>query len=635
MANRLLKFATTEVITQGRPAVPYRPAYTVSYTVYEFEPTTGGNTRFGSGAGAGGGGRGEPSVRVTDSLSVPRDVAAAMAAGAAGGRTGRPAQPASGSAGANAGKMVPVTRTIHYPAQPAIPAVAPVIMARGAADWDGGARSIALAGGGVQFRFRVSRSAIGILCGLSAFHRPRSFAAVDYGFHIHATGVTVVESGRTRVTISGVVLADQPEFAVRRVLNRIDYLVDGVVRYTSQTLDNRPLFGDAVLYSPLDTIDSPVLEPAEDGGVAGRLRIIGNAYATAYAEVVGYVPLPNMLAGVANDAVVDGRVPAPVPMIADYEYAFAGGQVPRPGLTVTFRGPEVGLAGVAGLVCKPLLSAILRVGSVGRVDSAAPAPKPLIADYNYAYGGGVWPMTGYRMGMWEDHNPYGVIVAGSDMLLLDYIDFDYPIVMIMHDGLQLVDSNEITVAVGIVMQEVVALLDSLTFTAALRLVMQETLRLSSAGATAAAAGHEYAVDVATGALVQYQGLGLRHFTRTADGRLWGVSPDGICGLASGAQVAKAVVDLGTSELGTSQMKRLSVAFLGLRTDGEVYLRVVADGREQVYRARNTGANNLKVPLAKGVAARHWQFVLEVEDASFATFDSLEVEVGTSQRRIDR
>jgi hypothetical protein len=80
------------------------------------------------------------------------------------------------------------------------------------------------------------------------------------------------------------------------------------------------------------------------------------------------------------------------------------------------------------------------------------------------------------------------------------------------------------------------------------------------------------------------------------------------------------------------VKRLDTAYLGVRTDGQVFVRVVADdGRERIYRAAGQ-ANVRRSNLGKGVAGRYWNLKLELVDASFCEVDSIELSVGATIRR---
>ncbi|MFM9458754.1 hypothetical protein, partial [Streptomyces europaeiscabiei] len=81
---------------------------------------------------------------------------------------------------------------------------------------------------------------------------------------------------------------------------------------------------------------------------------------------------------------------------------------------------------------------------------------------------------------------------------------------------------------------------------------------------------------------------------------------------------------GTMDFGTNQQKRMAMAYVGVRTDGEVYLRFSTDGIDRVYRIMTRGDIGRAV-LAKGVSARQWNVQLELVDATYATVDSMEFE----------
>lgn len=123
-----------------------------------------------------------------------------------------------------------------------------------------------------------------------------------------------------------------------------------------------------------------------------------------------------------------------------------------------------------------------------------------------------------------------------------------------------------------------------------------------------------------------------------NGVTYGIKSDGLyrlSGITDNGQLINAELDIGAKDWGVPNVKRVSSAYLGIRSDGDVYLKVVVDDKHtNVYRFEDTQSQR-RTFMAKGVAGRYWRMNLVLEDITYAEIDSLEFEVGLSQRRIRR
>lgn len=176
----------------------------------------------------------------------------------------------------------------------------------------------------------------------------------------------------------------------------------------------------------------------------------------------------------------------------------------------------------------------------------------------------------------------------------------------------------------------------LTLDGELRARYTEGLRVSDAADFGRRDPLQYAVNVATGALTSYQGFDFSSFARIG-GQLYGAKADGIYLIAGegddGAPIS-AWIDFGDDDMDESYVKQIDVAWLGLGTDAQCFLRVTADsGRERIYRVQ--GASTRRAKLKSGVRGRTWRVVLELVDASYAKLDFVELNVGLTQRRFAR
>jgi hypothetical protein len=163
------------------------------------------------------------------------------------------------------------------------------------------------------------------------------------------------------------------------------------------------------------------------------------------------------------------------------------------------------------------------------------------------------------------------------------------------------------------------------------LAMQQISIMGHAGAARRQA-LQYAVNYMTGALTTYQDFDFIGFTQH-EGDAYAWRKDGLYRLGvDGQESMQLLADFGATDYAEARLKRAAMGFVGVRTDGECYLRITADDEvERVYKLVGNG-NQKRASLAKGVESRYWNVRLELTDASFATVDNIELEVGVTQRR---
>jgi len=112
----------------------------------------------------------------------------------------------------------------------------------------------------------------------------------------------------------------------------------------------------------------------------------------------------------------------------------------------------------------------------------------------------------------------------------------------------------------------------------------------------------------------------------------------IGGALDEAAVINAIVRTGLTDFSTerttnNQITRITDAYVNVRTDGEMTLKVITEGGEYDYPVRaKEGFYPNRVPLGKGAKSKHWQF--EISNVEGADFDlnSLAVTPVKTQRR---
>lgn len=237
-----------------------------------------------------------------------------------------------------------------------------------------------------------------------------------------------------------------------------------------------------------------------------------------------------------------------------------------------------------------------------------------------------------------------VTIVSSDIESPDSITFSdtheliNPLILLSTDSIDVGETSTLTIYVDLIISEKIDIGEAVTIGDIVNMLISEGIYVSEGGsALSRPEPIQYSVNLITGAASAYTGFGFNGFV-SVDGISYGWRSDGLYKIGAetdDGENISALVDFGVSDYGNARIKTISTAWLGVRTDGQVYVKAIADdGREVVYRA-TASTDTHKAIMAKGVSGRQWSLVLEIADASFASLDSVELEVGISQRRFGR
>jgi len=543
------------------------------------------------------------------------------------------------------------------PAQPAVPGVTVV---KGAAGWDGGARTVAAVSVGASFTCVVPAGVIGVMVCLARDSSLRNESWIDYGIRFQVReDARIVEAGKEVKVLAGVRTTKPWTVTVRRAGDAIYYMLDGELVHTTMRQDNRVLYGAAVLYSDQDAVRDAVIAAATSGAVTGTIpRPIPTIYDAEYSSVIGRLPLPGLTmdSSSTQGGQVQGRTPKMTAIITDRNYGLVDGRVPRPALSAALGSAPIEFVSAGGLVPRPGVYIHGLAGEVATVNAVQPRILGLITGYpadapraSYGSVGGVWPTSGYQGALIPIDTAEltsGHISLNQALLIGENYELDQPILLVISDGIRAGATVQFQMLAAAALHEMVTVSGGLELSGEMAAVIRsaitcrEAVRFSTPSADGSGnadngalfpgnAAMGYAVNIITGALAEYDGQQFTHMAR-AGGQLWAIGPDGLYRLAEGGTLS-ALLDLGTTGNDANSLSCVANAFVGIRTDGELYLRATTDGAEHIYRAIPRG-DTYRFDLAKGVSARNWSFSLELMDASYASIDSVEFLVGATTRR---
>lgn len=552
-----------------------------------------------------------------------------------------------------------VWQEVGLPPLPAQPAVPGSVVVQGAAGWDGGARSVEQVPIGATFSCTVPAGVIGAIVGIARDSTVRNESWIEYGvrFQVREQG-RIVEAGKEVAVLEGIRTNKPWTVTIQRAGDAIYYLLDDQLVHTTLRQDNRVLYGAAVLYSDQDYASNAAIAAATTGTLSGSLpRPTPTIYDAEYNSVTGRLPLPaiGLQAGSRQTGAVAGRLPKLTGIITDQAYAFASGRVARPVLSAKL-GPEpIEFVSAGGLTPRPGVYIHGITGEVATVDAQQGPIHGLITGFSDAtpratYGavGGVWPSSGYQgvvIPIDTAELVSGRVAVNQALLIAENYELDQPILLVISDEIRAGATIQVQMLSTAAMHEMVAVSGDVGLAGEMGAVIRSAIAcraavrfsaLSSDGVTEESdalfpgnAAMGYAVNIITGALAEYDGQQFTHMAR-AGGQLWAIGADGLYRLAEGGTLS-ALLDLGTSGHGAERLSCVAHAFVGIRTDGELYLRATTDGAEHVYRAIPRG-DTYRFDLGKGVSARNWSLSLELVDASYASIDSVEFLVGATTRR---
>lgn len=147
----------------------------------------------------------------------------------------------------------------------------------------------------------------------------------------------------------------------------------------------------------------------------------------------------------------------------------------------------------------------------------------------------------------------------------------------------------------------------------------------------------WVANVATAAHSRYAQYGFNSFAKF-NGKYYGCKSDGIYELdgdSDGASPIKWTVTMPELDFGTSNLKRFESVYVGMRSSGQIVLKVVQD-KNNVYHydviPSGNDARASRAILGRGLVGRYWQFEL-ASDTNRVELDSIDYSLAVTSRRV--
>ncbi|SEE00088.1 hypothetical protein [Pseudomonas anguilliseptica] len=503
--------------------------------------------------------------------------------------------------------------------------------------WNAGARSVEPIPESGFIAATMPPSPIGVQLGLTGPSPAYYYGEMAHSLVVRHDELTVVERGN--VVAGPFTVPPSVAVKVQRTAGVVSYWANGIVLYTSEQASAGEAYGGAMLFSTIDYVDSPsigeVTIPLSFSGLipAFASAISESTYDFALAELpaLRLTAVLDEVQGVSNFSV---ELPGLILAVSESAaVSWVRGSLPALSVQAELVNAETTPDSFIGLTAPLTLTASLRDG--GSIYFAGDISLALAVSETSSIVK-VDALLPIRMGLAvvEPYLPADTADGSDASILADWSSIETALLLIAMESLDVSGQASIVMVLELAGMDSLGVGEHASFGSIVELLAMEQVAVMSHASSARQQALQYAVNYMTGALTSYQDFDFAGFTHSG-GRAFAWNANGLYRLGAdrdNGEVINALVDFGATDYGDSHVKRAETAFVGVRTDGECYVRLTADDDiERVYRLIG-GGNQKRSLLAKGVSSRYWNVRLELTSASFATLDSVELEVGVTQRR---
>jgi hypothetical protein len=531
-----------------------------------------------------------------------------------------------------------------HPGVPGIPGKDAVTLTDQQFGWNSGAQSVDSVDGDFQIHCAVDASVQGVLVGIQAAGgQSGSFNSVEHGILIaSAQPVAVIERGVNKST--GALVAGQVFITISRAAGAVTYRIGETPIYTSAVMSSGPMVMSAVMYAGSDAVDDPRLS---------ELTSLASTGEWGWGSGSGFYELRMRSSWGWNGhaAVNDGEVRMSFDVdisTKDEEFSSVLLELDAPVLVRASGFDDIDLASAAGVIPMSMqaMGISIDVGAVSLDLSTTMRAS------EYDYGETILLLDGMEVFALSDEQPAGVVTVGEIAFMGDYYFVDpvvyaslvsslsvgssFDLLMSMEadlaDHLMLMDETSIALMIQALLENRIGIADASTRSA--RDVFDYVDSITGLAGQYDFSGTTFATNLVTGTVGRYAGFDFDGFCRVGM-QSYGFRADGLYLLGAQNDNGSAIgtrVDFAAEDFGSVQSKRVGNIFMGLSTDGQVYVRTEEDGEQQMtYRAYQRKAE-FRADMQRGRASRFWRLRLEVVEATHTELDNVEWVITPTGRR---
>lgn len=630
MSNALKRRGNIQTISPT-PYVPYRPAYSYVEPVFGYTQPKGGWSVTVGGTSAKSPAAGGSGIKLPDGTWLP-DGFSVVTTGVAspgssgGGIGGSISQPKYGIVGYRA---VSVPEQEERPGSPGGRVSVPP------SGWTAFGRSVKGITAGVA-SFTVPVGVSGIVAGLAEYSTPNGgYGHIRHGLRF---GGNLVYNARTGAEYGTFTTSD----VFRVVYDGVNvYFIqnDATLGTEASTYRTEPLYLTAALYDVGDMVDNPELMEIGAGHSEVMLPpLMSYTFETFYAEAV--TVLPGMTTTAGTGTFSHTTLPAIVGLSGSVD-VYGAGMTTLPALTGMSYGGMVPGAGVnAADISLPVLVGVALglTGETGRVEVALPALAGLISEASYGEARVTLPMMTV-FAFTEGNNEAFALetmatsaTAGGNTTLL----------AVVLEHITLGTSAVPTALLDAVIHELISAAPSVATEQLLEVIARTFIEAGSTGLLEGATGRTdqdtwvWHADAAGSTM--YRSYPFNSFA-VIDGKHYGASADGLFLLEgdtdAGAPI-HASIDLGELDFGTAELKTIAECYLGVSAKGNLFLKIIAEGREFIYKTRSFSERmqQQRITPGKGLKTNYVTAQFFNEDGADFEIDSVRFIVADLSRRIN-
>jgi len=471
--------------------------------------------------------------------------------------------------------------------------------------WNAGGRSIAMftANGYVQFKARAS--AVGIIAGINIYDgvdARYSGNTTDYAFFLSHGVARLMQNGVQGAYIGP--YTDATVFKVDRTGTTITYSMDGVSVGTATGASTAPAWLEASLFAGDDEVFDPSLvqvsapdlttHDATLDGALSPLEFFGSQ--GAFAELNGVLP------ALTSDMSSGVTIP---------NYAVGNWQLPPLSMELN------GLTGETATLAGTLLGA-----------------RMLAADHPYAeLFASLPPLDGYLSAYEGNLNAsfQSLGVVGTEMAPQNFL------VVTMNSQGVMTTTLASAVLVSADMLSEAAMGSTLAANGIYQAVMLSLARSGAVLGVPESDNETWVINLDSGGTTSYSNYAFNSFALIG-GKYYGASAAGIFELegdTDAGALIRARVALGELDFGSPMLKTVSEAYVGMSGTGHLFVKLIAEGSEFIYRTSGYSdkLKQQRVKFGKGLRTNYVELELFNEDGADFELDTVEFHVADLTRRI--
>lgn len=524
------------------------------------------------------------------------------------------------------------------PARPAVPAVAGTAsrtVNSSNIGWTGGGRSVDIMIDGGTFYFTVPYS-VAVIVGLVERDQTTSPNEALHAFYIYRGELRIRELGVDVFTTPAHPHLASNVYGLRRSLNTIQYLINGVVIYSSPSKSIQPLMLDASLYVAGDTVVIQPLSGSTGGTIDGSFEpLAGRLGIVTYADIDGsFEPMradllsrprssldgsfSPLIAKMGRYSEIDGSFE---PLTGDMESTSITPQVNiLDGEFSPIVGSLTHSVRVFGVINGSFLPMIGRLaqGGYAEIDGSF---EPLNAEM-YFSDGSAYMFAGFV---------FNSDITAQHILTVSFSSgFAVMATMAANEIL----TAEMQSALSMGMTATLQSLHSVSMTSGIGLSSANTSSSYTNGQRSSTA---WVTNLDTGAVSMYTGFDFDRMYEK-DGKYYGVRDTNtylLDGATDNGAPIDAFVAFGKQTFGTSALKHVPNFYAGVSSTGQLLLRVSTGAETYTYTPRRTDAisKTQRYDLGKGLRANYYEFELFNQAGCDFELDSVEFLALPSGRRI--